>query len=97
MAHLSPADILKLAELSKIQLTQEEVTLFSNELEAILSYIDQLSEVDTSGLAPTIQVNGLSNAMREDKVIDYKVSQSALLKNAPALKDTYIQVKRVLE
>lgn len=97
MARLSVSDVLKLAKLSKIQLTEEELHQFSDELSAILDYAEQLSSVDTADLEPTVQVTGLENVTRSDEVIDYGISSTELLKNAPATQDGLIKVKRVIE
>jgi aspartyl-tRNA(Asn)/glutamyl-tRNA(Gln) amidotransferase subunit C len=97
MAKLSVSDVLKLAKLSKIQLTQDELNEFADELSAILDYAEQLASVDTSDLEPTIQVTGLTNVHRKDELIDYGITPKELLKNAPAQQDGLIKVKRVLE
>lgn len=96
MAKLSVHDVLKLARLSKIQLNEQELVEFADELSKILDYADQLAEVDVSGLAPTAQVTGLTNVTRPDELIDYQASPDVLLKNAPATEDHQIKVKRVL-
>ncbi len=96
MAKLSPQDILKLARLSRLQLSQEEIAQFGEELSAILEYVEQLSTVDAKGLEPTSQVTGLTNVTRDDEVIDYGTSAEDLLNNAPDREGKYIKVKRVL-
>lgn len=96
MADLTPQDVLKLARLSRLQLTDEELHKYANELTAIVKYVEQLSNVDTKGLKPTTQVTGLKNVTRKDEIIDYKESTEDLLKNAPARDKNYIKVKRVL-
>ena len=96
MAALTPQDVLKLARLARLQLTEEELQRYSQELSAILKYVEQLSEVDTNGLEPTSQVTGLTDVMRDDEVIDYGANQKDLLKNLPARDKNYIKVKRVL-
>jgi aspartyl-tRNA(Asn)/glutamyl-tRNA(Gln) amidotransferase subunit C len=97
MAKLSVSDVLKLAKLSKIQLTTDELDEFAEELSAILEYAEQLSSVDTGNIEPTVQVTGLSNISRQDEIIDYGISPEELLKNAPAKQDGMIKVKRVIE
>lgn len=97
MAKLSVSDVLKLAKLSKIQLTKDELDEFAQELSAILEYAEQLAGVDTDDLEPTVQVTGLTNVTRPDEIIDYGMSSEDLLKNAPAQQDGMIKVKRVLE
>lgn len=96
MAKLSRDDVLKLARLSRLRLTEEEIDQFQDEISEILGYVEQLSEVDTSGLEPTSQVTGLTNVMRKDEIIDYGTSPKELLKNAPATEKSQFKVKRVL-
>jgi aspartyl-tRNA(Asn)/glutamyl-tRNA(Gln) amidotransferase subunit C len=97
MAKLSVSDVLKLAKLSKIQLTKDELDEFAQELSAILDYAEQLASVDTADLDPTIQVTGLTNVSRKDEVIDYGMTPEQLLRNAPAQQNGMIKVKRVIE
>lgn len=96
MAKLSRDDVLKLARLSRLRLSEEEITQFQTEISAILGYVEQLSSVDTTGLEPTSQVTGLTNVMRQDEVIDYGTSAEDLLKNAPDTEKNQFKVKRVL-
>lgn len=96
MAKLSKEDVLKLARLSRLRLSDDEIDQFAEEISEILGYVEQLSSVDTKGLEPTSQVTGLTNVMRKDEIIDYKTSQEALLKNAPAVEKKQFKVKRVL-
>jgi aspartyl-tRNA(Asn)/glutamyl-tRNA(Gln) amidotransferase subunit C len=96
MAKITRQDVLKLASLSKIKLTDDEVEKFVKELDAIVEYVEQINAVDATDLQPTDQVTGLENVMRPDEVIDYGVSPEELLKNAPATENNQIKVKRIL-
>lgn len=96
MAALTPQDILKLARLARIQITEDELQKYADELNAVLGYVQQLSEVDTDGLEPTYQVTGLTDVMRPDELHDYGVVTQELLKNAPALENGQIKVKRMI-
>lgn len=96
MADLTRDDVLRLAALAKLDISDDEIEQYTKELSEILNYVEQLSAVDTDGLEPTSQVTGLTNIMRPDEEIDYGVSQEALLKNVPARKDNSIKVQRVL-
>jgi aspartyl-tRNA(Asn)/glutamyl-tRNA(Gln) amidotransferase subunit C len=96
MAKLTREDVLKLAQLARIRLTDDEVTEFSTELSAILQYVEQLSSVDVSGLLPTNQVTGLTNVMRDDTITDYGYSTQDLLKNVPTTMDNQLKVKRMI-
>lgn len=85
-----------MAALSKLRLSDEEIESLRGELSEILSYVEQLDDVDTSNLAPTYQVTGLKNVTRPDEIKDYGYKTGELLKNAPALEDNQFKVKRVL-
>jgi aspartyl-tRNA(Asn)/glutamyl-tRNA(Gln) amidotransferase subunit C len=97
MTTISVSDVKKLARLSALSISDDQVPQLQAELNHILEYIDQLNEVDTTDVEPTYQVNGLSSVTRPDQVIDYGVSQSELLKNVPERQDKYIKVPRVIE
>jgi aspartyl-tRNA(Asn)/glutamyl-tRNA(Gln) amidotransferase subunit C len=96
MAQLTRDDVLKLARLARLSLTDEEVEEFAKELTDVLQYVEQLSKVDVAGLAPTSQVTGLKNVMRDDTIIDYGVSPEDLLRNVPHTQDGQIKVKRMI-
>lgn len=96
MAQITRKDVLKLARLSKIKLKDEQIDQFTDELNSIVKYVEQIDSTDTVGLKPTDQVTGLKNVMRPDKVLDYGETTEDLLKNAPAKEKNYIKVKRVL-
>lgn len=96
MAALTPQDILKLARLARIEITEDELQKYADELSAVLAYVEQLGKVDTDGLKPTYQVTGLTDVMRPDELHDYGVTAEELLKNAPALEDGHIKVKRMI-
>lgn len=96
MAKLTRDDVLKLAQLARLDLTDDEVAEFSEELSAILGYVEQLSKVDVAGLKPTNQVSGLTNVTRDDEVKDYGYEPAKLLENVPAVQDNQLKVKRMV-
>lgn len=96
MAKLTRDDVLKLARLARISLTDTEVDHFADELSAILGYVEQLSSVDVSGLEPTNQVTGLTNVTREDEVKEYGYTPADLLRIVPAVQADQIKVKRMI-
>jgi len=96
MADLTREDVLKLARLSRLKLSDEEVEAFRKEISEILGYVEMLDKADTTSLSPTYQVTGIKNATRPDAVVDYGASQEELLKNLPAREKNYIKVKRML-
>jgi aspartyl-tRNA(Asn)/glutamyl-tRNA(Gln) amidotransferase subunit C len=96
MSKLSRDDVLKLAALSKLTLSDEEVEKLRGELSRILDYVEVLNQVDVAGLEPTYQVTGLKNVTRPDEIKDYGYGPQDLLKNAPATQDNQFKVKRIL-
>ena len=96
MAKLTREDVLKLARLARLELTEEEVAEYQSELSQILDYVEQLQRVDVKGLKPTNQVTGLTNVMREDEVVAYGYEPLDLLKNVPAVEANQIKAKRMI-
>ena len=96
MTTLTREDVLKLAQLSRLDLSEEEVDEYLKELTQVLQYVEQLQNVDVDGLQPTTQVTGLNNVMRDDTVRDYGISRDDLLRLAPKTEDGQLKVKRMI-
>lgn len=96
MSTIFTDDVKKLASLSALTLTDDETASMQADLSRILEYVEQLQAIDTEGIQPTYQVHSLESITRADEVIDYGVSTSDLLKNAPEQEDGTIKVPRVL-
>lgn len=96
MSILTREDVVKIAKLSRLALTDEEIDAYTGEIASILQYIDKLQAVDTDSLEPTYQVTGLTNVMRADEIIDYGASQAELMKNAPSTEKNQFRVKRMV-
>ena len=96
MTKLTRDDVLRLAQLARISLSDDEANEFTDELSAILQYVEQLSSVDVSGLQPTNQVTGLTNVMRKDEVKDYGYAPHDLLKNVPKTEANQLKVRRMI-
>ena len=89
-------EIVKLAKLSSLELSGEEVKKYQSEVGTILSMIDKLKEIDTEGVEPTYQVSGNKNVMRDDVIDTNTVDPEKLLKLAPDSLKGQIRVKKVL-
>ena len=96
MADLTRDDVIHLASLAKLALSDEEIERFQKDLSKILDYVAQLQAVDISGLEPTSQVTGLLNVERVDEIISYGYEPKVLLENVPEVEDDQIKVRRVL-
>lgn len=93
---ISRDDVLHLAQLSNLQLSDDEIESLQNDLGSILEYVKQLGELDTSGIEPTYQVTDLENVFREDKVVKSDVERQVLLELAPEQSQNQIKVPKVL-
>ena len=65
---LTKAQVEHIAKLARLRLTPEQIEKMTKELTSILQYVDMLGEVDTKNVAPTAQVTGLTNSLRDDEV-----------------------------
>lgn len=95
MTNLTRDDILKLARLSKLDLADDQIDRFRNEIESVVQYIEHLQAADVEGLEPTNQVSGRVNSTRKDEIREY-VSPDELLKNLPDSENGQIKVKRMI-
>lgn len=96
MTQISTDDVRRLANLSSLQLGDDEITSLQTDLSNILNYIEQLSELDTNGVEPTYQVTDLENIGRDDEVQLHAASREMLLQLAPETEDNSVKVPKVL-
>ena len=96
MADISRKDVLHVADLARLHLSDEEVDRMQTQLSNILEAIETLRDVDTSHVGPTASVIKLENVMRED-VARPGLSRDAALANAPLRDDPFLRVPTVLE
>ena len=92
---VSKSDVAHLATLSSISLGDAELEALTNDLENIIGYIEQLQELDTSGVEPTYQLTGLANVWREDEVTP-QLAREKLLALAPESLNNQVKVPKVL-
>jgi len=93
---LSREEVLHIARLARLGLTEEDVDKFREQLSNILENFDILKQVDTTDIPPTAQSFALQNVMRDDKVTPSLTSE-AILANAPRREGEYFRVRAVLE
>lgn len=96
MADLTRDDVLKLARLARLKLSEDEIVAYQKELAEILGYVEQLNDVDVSGLEPTSQVTGLTNVTRPDEELNYGYEALDLLNNVPETENNLIKAKRMI-
>lgn len=96
MTQISKDDVQHLAQLSSLQLSDDEIDGLQKDIGNILDYVNQLSELDTTGVEPTYQVTDLENIWRADVVDDYGINRDDLIALAPASDKNQIKVPKVL-
>ena len=96
MTTISTDEIQHLADLSGFELTPDDIANLETSLPEILSWVGQLSEVDTAGVEPTFQLNNPQNVWREDEVRDSGVTREQLIALAPESAANQIEVPKVL-
>ena len=96
MTEITKDDVLHLAQLSSLQLADDEIDALRGDLQNIVSYIEQLSALDTTGVEPTYQVTGLTNVWRDDEVDTHAVTGDQLVGLAAEQQDGHVKVPKVL-
>lgn len=93
---ISRDQVEHIAELARLQLTDAEIEMYAGQLSAILEYVEQLKEIDTSDISPTASVLPLKNVLRVDEAQPSLPTDTALA-NAPDSADGQFRVPAVLE
>jgi aspartyl-tRNA(Asn)/glutamyl-tRNA(Gln) amidotransferase subunit C len=97
---LERQDVLRVAELANLQLTEDEITSFGRQLSDILTYISKLNELDTSATPPMAQVMAAGASpnptVREDAARECRTA-AEILPGAPDASGPYFRVPKVVE
>ncbi|WAA12609.1 Asp-tRNA(Asn)/Glu-tRNA(Gln) amidotransferase subunit GatC [Fervidibacillus halotolerans] len=96
MSRISKEQVAHVAHLARLSFSEEELEKFTHQLDAIITYAEQLNELDTSNVKPTSHVLDMKNVMRED-VPEKGLPREEVLKNAPDHQDGLIRVPSILE
>lgn len=88
--------VRRIAHLARISVADDEVEHLRGEINAILAFVEQLAEVDVSGVEPMTSVIPMEMKKRADEVTDGGIADD-ILKNAPARNDHYFVVPKVVE
>ena len=93
---ISKQQVEHVAKLARLEVSEDEKAMFSRQLSAILTYMDQLKEVDTEGVEPTATVLPTENVWREDAV-RLSLAQEQALANAPDQANGFFRVPKIIE
>ena len=88
--------VRRIAHLARIAVSEAEVPHLQGELNAMLAFVEQLSEVNVEGVEPMTSVTPMAMKKRADVVNDGEIAED-ILKNAPATEDRYFLVPKVVE
>lgn len=93
---LSSQEVEYVANLARLEISDEEKEKFTSQLNDILLYIDKLNKLDTEGVAPMSHAIAVTNAFREDKIADSLGTEKSLA-NAPDARGEFFRVPKVIE
>ncbi|MBH0231419.1 Asp-tRNA(Asn)/Glu-tRNA(Gln) amidotransferase subunit GatC [Halobacillus yeomjeoni] len=96
MSRISKDEVKHVAHLARLAINEEEAETFTKQLDDIITYAEQLNELDTEGVEPTTHVLDLKNVMRKDEPKKW-VEKEDVMKNAPDQKDGQFKVPSILE
>ena len=95
MSRISADDVRKVAKLARLDLADEKITTYTNQLESILDYVSQLQAVDTTDVPPTTRAVEVVNVTREDGVTPTQVREE-ILNQAPQREQNFYRVPKIL-
>jgi aspartyl-tRNA(Asn)/glutamyl-tRNA(Gln) amidotransferase subunit C len=88
--------VRRIAHLARIAVADEEVENLQSEVNAMLAFVEQLSEVDVEGVEPMTSVTPMELKQREDKVTEGNIADD-IVRNAPATENHFFLVPKVVE
>ena len=96
MAKLTKQEVEYIANLARLNLTEEEKKQYGEQLSSILDYVEKMNEVDTKDIEPTSQITGLKNVMRKDTISESGINEE-LIGCTPAKLGSQIEVPKILD
>jgi aspartyl-tRNA(Asn)/glutamyl-tRNA(Gln) amidotransferase subunit C len=88
-------EVKYIAELARLKLTEDELLLFTKQLNNILDYMEKLNKVDTRGIKPTSHALYITNALRED-IVERSLRKKEAMDNAPQKDRDFFLVPKVI-
>jgi aspartyl-tRNA(Asn)/glutamyl-tRNA(Gln) amidotransferase subunit C len=90
------ATVKRVARLARLAVTEDEAVRMTGELNGILGFVEQLSEVDVDGVEPMTSVTRMEMKMRKDEVTDGNIAER-IVANAPLTEQNFFEVPKVVE
>lgn len=96
---ITDADVRETATLARLELSDEEVTRLTRELDAILGYMELLDQLDVSGVPPMTHAVSLDLPLRDDvlEALEPQLPREAALSDAPRPHDGFFEVPKIIE
>jgi len=88
-------EVKHIAKLARLKLTEDELLLFTKQLNNILDYMEKLNKVDTRGIKPTSHVLHITNALGED-IVEESLTKKEAMHNAPKKDEDFFLVPKVI-
>ncbi|OGZ62917.1 MAG: hypothetical protein A3H51_00510 [Candidatus Spechtbacteria bacterium RIFCSPLOWO2_02_FULL_38_8] len=100
MSKLLKQEVVRIAQLARLKISDKDSEYYSEELSAILSYINQLEKLDTQDIESTSNIGGLDSVTRKDEVYDEQHKRKVgisevLMELVPFVKSGFTKVKSV--
>jgi len=92
---VNDAMVENLANLARLQFSEAEKEIISNDLQRMIAFVDKLNELDTTGVSPLLHMTDNFNVLREDE-IKGSISRTEGLKNAPDTDGVFFKVPKVI-
>lgn len=93
--NISRGDVEQVALLARLELTEQEIVLYTGQLDSILEYAEVLNRLDTENVVPTAHAVPLHNVLRDDQVKP-SLAQEKVLANAPEVEDGFFRVPKIV-
>ena len=95
MADITRDEMIHIAKLAMLHLTEEELDKYTNDMQEILGYAEMINNLDTSNVDETIGATEQANRFRKDEVKEFK-TRDELLQNAPSQDEGMFQIPKVI-
>ncbi len=96
MTQITKEEVVHVANLARLSLTDEEIEKFGKQMSAILEHASEVSKIDTRGVVPTSHPLKMENVLRED-VVGLSLTQEQALSGAPNAQEGRFMVPQILD
>ena len=93
---IDKAHVKRIAKLARLEIEEEEVEQFSEQLSSIVDYIEKLNELETDSIEPLAHCLPIHNVFRED-IVKKSLGVEGALSNAPQREEEYFKVPKILD